>query len=459
MNSTMTDLVAAVRRLAPRDAPTPTPATVANQAVMALVGTGRDIVLEELAGEPAVLTNDEWERAKSCQTEGRLVKNLTPKFKEIFETNGACVINSEDFAWLETCGASQKPDMFISSLWCYERRLPGPTNVWKADKGFRFGVISDRRLYDTVHLLDAKCTCTNSALGELIIHCQHLSPHHHAIVRGMLFGHTEFWLIECQGNELVYRKKGVWTRAGSKNHLVKHFPAPVWQGLEGVCSDLGAELSDPALHGSSPLLGIGGFGRVVKVLKSDTIMALKVVKIEHHNVLAAEHSLLASHSNNCTCSLLARPESIVVESGKLCGYLLTPVGKHCLSRDMVMNSTPSALLVLRALLGLHQHNPPIIHGDPRLSNLIVSSGPEESLFWVDMMCSSHVALEPSDLGIHFETDLKLLLTSMVPSSDTVDLSELQLGINSYSEGPSESVIEEIALQFTIIYIGKSTVNK
>lgn len=407
---------------------------------------GRDTKLEEIEKSAAVLTELQWGEAKLCTSEGHLVKYLTPFLKHIIERDGMCIVNSEDFPWLKTNGAAQKPDLFLSSLWCYETRIPGEKTAWKQDEGYRFGVIADSRLYDNVYLLDAKCNCTPTALGELIIHLQHLaSPFDHAVVRGMLFGHSEFWLIECQGNELISRKVGTWIMPGSVEHIRNHFPGLLWCGLEDICQALEAKVVDPNHSNSgkpeSAFLGIGGFGRVVKVSKGDTLLALKVVKKGNATVLATEHSILQKHYEGCSCSLVARPFSRVVETPGLCGYLLGPVGRRCVSRELIESSEISTVDILTALLRLHIHSPSIIHGDPRLANLII--GIDDSLFWIDLM-RSQVGLIADDLFVHFQFDMMTLLESISDSLVHPFSEQLRAAIDSYCHCPSYITIQTIA---------------
>ena len=132
--------------------PTPTPSAVATQMLESIRSGGRDSILPEMKNRDAVLTEAQREAAQRCDSEGILVQYLTPFLQRILERDGMCVVNSEDFPWLKTTGAPQKPDLFLTSPWCYETRIPGKKIAWKHREGYRFGVIADSRLYDNVYL-------------------------------------------------------------------------------------------------------------------------------------------------------------------------------------------------------------------------------------------------------------------------------------------------------------------
>ena len=435
-----------LRRLVINDEPTPTPSTLGKKALEIVIDRGRDSELQSLEEQPAVLTGEEMAKALAFSKENELVRYLTPFLIDILEKDGMVLINGENFSWLHTGYAAQKPDMFLCPRWCYEKRTPSGADAVTA--GFRFGIVSDRRVYDTVHLLDAKLSCSDSALGELIIHCQYLS---HAIgpgtvVRGMLFDREKFWLIECQGLELIFRKVGFWVLPGSRAHIFGHFYKLKWHALEEVCRGLGAVVVDPqSSEHSTALLGIGGFGRVVRVTKDGASMALKVSDASNHKRLSIEHDKLLTHGNNCGCACVVRAMSEVVSVGGLCGFLLAPIGQRCVSREMVLKSELPVLSVLTSLLQLHEHKPPIIHGDPRLANLIIGAD-AKGLFWIDLTDSCTIECL-SDVRILQGVDLRTLLESMIPQKSEMLLFDED--IKEYiNNGPSEAIISAIAVKFT-----------
>jgi hypothetical protein len=368
------------------------------------------------------------------------------------------IVNSEDHhPWVETAGAKQKPDLFAILSWMYERRIPN------RDRGlvpvdYRYGVMADWQLRDCVHALDCKLEYSNEALGELIIHMQHLNFAPHVPIRGMLFSRTGFWLIECQGNELLSRLQGKWIQPGSVNCIRQYFKPSVWNQSQELCQFLRVKVADP-LHNRSDLLitaflGAGGNGRVLKVVPQDVdlsicvaadLIALKVVKTDKKHILESELQSLKAHADSCMCNILARPRSGIVTTSGLCGFLLSPVGICSVTREMIRTKAPRLrkpflFQIGDSLVQLHIHlNGAIIHGDARISNLIVSADESAHLFWVDLM-QTRVA-DDSDSSASFEHDVKDLVTSLIHNA--VQSLALNDAIQTYSLCPSCDAMNKV----------------
>jgi len=408
-----------VDRLTGGDVPTPTPATVAADALKAIKDTHRDTILADSAGD-AVLTEDEVLDA-ALLSEKDLVKFLTPFLSNLFNSRGH-LVNSEDFPWLRTNGAPQKPDMFVVPLWAYDNVPP----KHEVQSGFRYGGLVDHRLRDTVWILDAKTTCTPGAFGELIIHLQHLCWEPHALTRGMLFGNTEFWLAECQGNELISRKVGKWTTPGSVNCIREFFPPQLWHNVPHLCQTMNLQVVDPLVFGgrTSAFVGAGGSGRVVAALPFDAdmskcrkrdLIAVKVVADIDVARLTIELDRLKKHADQCNCSLLATPISETITSvNGLSGYALTPVGHTRVTREIAFGNLDMLRRVVAALCQLHTHEigGPIVHGDARIPNLIMSTG-LDTLFWIDLG-SSQWNLRHDSLPALCRKDMHVLAFSLLP---------------------------------------------
>ena len=101
--------------------------------------------------------------------------------------------------------------------------------------------------------------------------------------------------------------------------------------------------------------------------------------------LRHEFSALSAHRDSCNCEWLVRPisELTLSESGAL-GYMMSPVGSGCVQRSELTKAGPLLRRVVGALHALHSHSPVIVHGDPRLPNLIHQEPPSTQLFWVDL---------------------------------------------------------------------------
>jgi aminoglycoside phosphotransferase len=164
--------------------------------------------------------------------------------------------------------------------------------------------------------------------------------------------------------------------------------------------------------------------------------ALKVAHINRAHLLEKEYRQLKKHCDGCTCSVLVTPQcSNISCSTQLCGYLMAPVGDHHVSRSYATSSVEALRKVLRRLLDLHTHEPPIIHGDARLPNLLQLG---ETLFWVDMLDSygADVADEYSKTN-----DMRTLISSILhPVSVPADIDIL---VRRYGTDTNEDAINNL----------------
>jgi hypothetical protein len=414
----------AIKKLAvPRD-PTPTAASLASTLVMQLGANDRRV---SITGDStaAFFSTSQADELKAITSEQRCVHFMTPFLRDMFE--GAVVVNSEEFPWLQTQGQPQKPDLFVSHKWTYTSRTLGDKvgDRGQSDPAFRFGAIHDTRLYDSVYLLDCKLICTMKALGELIIHLQHQSDKlpAHSVVRGMLFGISEFMLVKVQGQELVERIVGTWTEPGSKACIAEFFPDLPWCGVDEICEQAGVEVDESSSDRSTAFLGAGSFGRVLRVrhVNQDTEkLALKVSLLTSSQELEIEHSLLSEHAQHCECTLLVRPQSSLLQTNRLCGYVMSPVGVKSLHRSSLTDE--HLKLAVHALFGLHSHNPVVIHGDPRLANIILRS--DGCVSWVDL---SQSRWKSGGLTFSISADIRILIESVLGefNTDTQGYNDLQ----------------------------------
>lgn len=85
------------------------------------------------------------------------------------------------------------------------------------------------------------------------------------------------------------------------------------------------------------------------------------------------------------------------------------VGESTCNRDMVLKRrNPSLHSVLQALALLHRHQLPIIHGDPRLPNLLLCG---QRLVWTDLFQEEMTTdFDP----IEFSSDMSILAGSLFP---------------------------------------------
>lgn len=271
---------------------------------------------------------------------------------------------------------------------------------------------------------------TLEALGELFIHVQNLnyySTHEHQRSHAMLFGPFGCHLIVCQGQELLSREIVEWNTPGSLNKLKEFFPSFKWD-LSPFLQAFQVQIIEPQEDNETAFLGSGAFGRVVHVVnQSGDDYALKVVELNHFTRLTKEYGILNQHKN-CNCNLIASiPDFSQIHVSKyLCGFLLSPVGVG-LTREKIKNEQLIEKVV-ELLSSLHLHNPPYIHGDSRISNIIQKS--DGSLTWIDL-CDGTFLNGVFDYG--FFCDMKILVESILKD---VKINETLL--REYSHNPSQT---------------------
>lgn len=203
---------------------------------------------------------------------------------------------------------------------------------------------------------------------------------------------------------------------------------------------------------NTAFLGEGGMGRVIAVvsdyhdhrtsssnslntLDSNALMALKITQEENGNQLATEFGRLKHHKDTCGCNLIVHPIDDSFRSIEandipgLHGFMMNTIGEGHVSK---IEAKEMLYEIFYALYKLHTHDPPIIHGDARLPNLIKYNG---QLMWIDLYFTSAF----SEQGKLF--DMKTLVDS-IDENYLNDPSVLNC-IIEYSKAPSESNLIQI----------------
>lgn len=395
----------------------------------------------------SVLTEEEYRNLQHVTKEHELIVALTSRFEAIFD--GFAVVNSELFPWLFTGigHKRQKLDLFVCPVSFYQERTPRDSEQYPP--GYRYGVVDDRRLYDGIVLLDCSIMCTTEAFGELSIHLSHLGRDLKCSTKGMLFGKREFCLYEQARGVPISFVWGQWDQVGSVGAIRSFFEETLgyFRNIDHLCSALNVRAVDPRTDGEeSGFLGQGAFGRVVRVVSNAStrarrheMLAMKFVQNAEGNMrdLRAEHRRLQEHAANCQCSLLAFPISDFVATPEACGFVMSPVGYATCTRHRVLeNHDPPLEKVLMALNALHCHKPnPILHGDPRLPNLILTS---EGLTWIDVR-HSEVHADSISAG-EFAFEMNTLVVSLFPSLKSHVDGDLHELIDEYGDNLSENSI-------------------
>jgi hypothetical protein len=115
----MAPLAQRLSQLTTSDA-TQTPSTLASLLVKHL--GSRDGSFVPTLGD-SILSEDEVIEANELQYEWQFVKLMTPRVQNLCAP--PVFVNSEEFPYLETLGASKKSDGFFAPSWCFKTRLLG----------------------------------------------------------------------------------------------------------------------------------------------------------------------------------------------------------------------------------------------------------------------------------------------------------------------------------------------
>ena len=424
---------------------TPSPAEVAQTELRALAGTQFDTVFGGYEDEPPVLTAVQQLAVDALLNEESVVAYMTPILQPLVAPN--VLVNSETVQWLVSPnGKKKKPDLYSTPVWTYTKRTQNSTNQL-LDATRRFGTIEDKRLYDQVQILDCKCSVTDTATGEAIDHMRTVTFKQSGLASGssgMVFGKRAFSLLRVQDNRLVFRQVGMWTDPGSAR-LIKEFLASpsAWCTTDDLLRSSEWRVADPHRLPSlsTAFIGQGGYGRVIKVVPStvsDQVAvdadygALKMVPKEKMVDLVNEYDALSKHSQACNCSLICRPVSDVLTSSLLCGFVQSPVGLCSLTRGSISKTNNMLTVIGVALFNLHNHNPPMFHGDARIQNLVVSD--KSSLFWVDLRTSK--LLEGQNMSVLRRFDVKILIDSIVDGA--TEQANVVIAIDTYCTVPTEA---------------------
>lgn len=447
--------------------PTPNVTQIGIAAETALLNSVASCNFSGYPGERPVFSANDVKLASECESEKNFDIYITSFLSSLFPS--FAVINSEDFAWLrvkvdaESSPLDAKPDFFIAPTECYEKKILKCDSKSATEReemrkrytqeknvSFRFGILADWRLRDSVYILESKFVALgNAEFGEIIVYLQKLGGMKRA--RGMLFNQTDFWLVEVQGPAVTQRIKAKWSDPGSIRRIQEFFPQGPWHGVSELCKMLKVRIADPLYFQSkdTAFLGAGGIGRVFRVIpesidlknaRLSDMIALKVVPILEAVSLNLEFARLKYHHLNCPeCTLLAKPlcDEIVVSS-ELAGYILTPVGLSLRYDVLWKNKGDWLKRVINALLLLHVHG--IAHGDPRLPNVIVNL---DSLVWIDVVGAHFNPENAMERAILFKNDMQLLLKSILHS--TTLSPTLLAAVSNYNPDESHSCDEIVQL--------------
>jgi len=374
----------------------------------------QDGFIEDLS-EHAVLTVAQQQLLVTLTPERALTAGMTPFLERIFQDR--CLVNSEDFPWigLPSLANKLKPDFFVGAHTGVYEKCPIPESksqsvqaLRKTQPLARFGPCY-WDLRDSVFIGECKLKVNNAGVGELLNKLGHLDTTERANerMRGFIFDAEECWLIEAMALKCVRYKRVPWTAGGSLKEIQKFFPwNQGWHAIPDMCQKLKVEIVQ-----GEPYLGMGARGRVFRVRRTDghpdDHHALKVVQAKDKWCVEKEHARLVQEA--LRCPLLVRPTSPLRGIDGLFGYTMQPIGQS-------VRSLWKPELIPRAmssLCGLHCYH--LVHGDPRLENLLSVDSSATPYVWADVVGMTDGISLASQLN--YRDDMAVLVRSILRCDD------------------------------------------
>jgi tRNA A-37 threonylcarbamoyl transferase component Bud32 len=223
--------------------------------------------------------------------------------------------------------------------------------------------------------------------------------------------------------------KSTWVNNGSKalfrNFIITN-KSPWITRLTDACNILSVDVVE-----GDAFLGRGAYGRVFRVMRDEKVLALKIVEECSIGRLYDEaEALNRAHLTGLTIRRVG--ECIEIPNGA--ALLLSPVGRS-LSRPTTVDEVAN---VFRLLQRLHEND--LVHGDPRVPNIIVY---EEELLWIDL-----VEVRKSSPALRIR-DTEILTRSILQIPPNISLDrELYELIREYGKSTSQ---EDLSHLITIVW--------
>jgi hypothetical protein len=321
---------------------------------------------------------------ENSDKESVFVACMTPFLAECINRNYRVVANSETKPWIEILPnfniARGKPDLWIGPYYIInsleppiikDTKIAGAIQRLRNDK-FIYGVplYSNKAdlWYDSIMPIAAKLQYSTTALGEAINSTYWFSQTDiQPSTRAMLITLDSFYLLKSTKgvitNQIV---KANWTDNGSKNLIMNHFDidSPWTEAIRDLCKRFEVE--------PVQFLGAGSYGRVIEVVENKpphTRYALKVSAIPKNLPLLRLENMHIQQliaMENARAVVPSFVSNLIEVPDRHSGYLILPVGESIRNESMLNFEEFSE--VLNCLRLLHQNN--IVHGDPRLPNIL-----------------------------------------------------------------------------------------
>ncbi|KAK1933727.1 hypothetical protein P3T76_011941 [Phytophthora citrophthora] len=356
---------------------------------------------------------------------------ITPYFSNALDSLGVVFVNSKRYPWLpqssfDSSKTNLKPDGFVTHRGMYCKEDEPNDTVIRKGASFRFGK-AVKELFDCLILFESKITksLNGEPFGQVVRYVEHLFPKDEGSV--VLFNRTEFWLINCLGGVVARVIKAKWVMEGSKvllrDFITKNL-SPWVTRLTAACSALKVEVVE-----GEAFLGRGAFGRVFKVKRlgqDGDELALKIVDMSSAGRLFQEvKALQLAQRTSLTIRYVA---SAAISDGV--AMLLSPVGKPI--------QYPTTSDEVEALFDMlwQLHSAYVVHGDPRVPNVIVKDGQR---LWIDLVegRGAFPILMQNDAGILTRSILH------VSPKDSLD-EDLEMLIKKYGGNPTKLNLDCLA---------------
>ena len=344
--------------------------------------------LEAFSGEgEAVFSADKMQvLEKQATNEEILVELVTPRLCELLRSDSSSqtvLVNSERVAWIDTCWDKanfRKPDLFVScGFFCqHEGTRPNTVDEMGAHQ-LLFGKPALWALRDSVSvLIEVKLDCKNELLGQLQNDFEFLcrDEHENRERSGVALLKKEFYVFDFLGSVAVHVVHAKWTDPGSRDLLAR---ALCRKNVWSTCADLVAtklnvRFAEPVSNG---FLGMGAYGRVVRVVCNDqSDGALKLIMNNSEDV--CQRAL-----KEFEIARQAEETGVVIRVFESCKELLETNGSFTCGYTMEMGSPASTENVLDLVTALSKlHCAGWVHGDARFANIVHVEG--RGLVWIDM---------------------------------------------------------------------------
>jgi hypothetical protein len=397
-------------------------------------------------GRDAILSMAEQAELSGTCDEHEMIAFLTPHLTSLFAKRDLVVVNSEELAWLRTSADSkfnQKPDMLVCHPAVYESKDATHARqhvTARRNVQFKFGVLGDWHLRDSVGaVLEGKKKIDNASFGEIINYGRLISVdlERPNMVRVVVFDVTEFCLCSFKNGEFCKVVKCTWLQPGSLQ-LLTNFASDLRSNWLTVLDAVCLKMKVVPVEGNS-FLGYGGTGRVFRVVKlanspspsslssRNKEFALKIVLGSSLDLqLEAEHLRNAKRRQGDNDNVVMGLEGDVVEVDGGAGLLLSDIG-----RGIPQKSAGEFVYgVVAALVALHRRK--IVHGDPRLPN-IVQVG--KHLQWIDFRESRF----QSEVLSVYVSDMRVLAASFVQLPAGQLVGDVDAAVSNYKPCDDASI--------------------